>query len=68
MFVSKVRLAKADKILMERAAEKLEAMRLTLIPYGDEKYWEPQEWVYMLGNKVLNTSEGFYIRSQLFKN
>ncbi len=67
MFLPKVRLAQADKIFTKRRVERKAKMAVTFIPYVDEHYWRPEEWIFLNENITLRAKDGFYIKANLFR-
>ena len=67
MFISKISIKKADKIIKKRSINRKKAMAVTFIPYKDEPFWRREEWLFMQDNIKFTGKEGFYIKTDLFK-
>ena len=67
MFITKVKLTKADKVFESVKKKRREGMAVTFILTSDKRFWDLADWLYMLDNKKFSTSNGFYISANLFK-
>ena len=67
MFITSVKLVKADKIFANRTKERRRGMAVTFIYNDDIRFWDRADWLYMEDNKKFSTGDGFYISADLFK-